>query len=271
MNVDFLYKHAAGRCLLQAFQKSGGTKLGAWFLHTRCSKRMIPSYIRKNAIDMEAFEGQTYHSFAEFFGRKKEIALRETDANVLISPCDSLLSVYPVGKNLVLPMKGSSYRISDLISDPFYSERFAGGVCLVFRLEASDYHHYCYVDDGLQGSTRYIQGELHSVQPIALEKFPVYRLNRRWWTPMETEHFGTIVQIEVGAMMVGGVTHVQNSGAFKKGDEMGNFELAGSTIVLLIGPEIKKRLKLDAAFRPAWKGAKEVRVHLGDRLGEIYG
>lgn len=271
MNVDFLYKHAAGRAALSLFRKSGGTRLGAWFLHTGISKVMIPSYIRRNNISMEEFEGQTYGSFAEFFGRKKELSLKETDPQVLISPCDSLLSVYPIRDGLVIPMKGSAYRISDLVPEAFYADQFQGGACLIFRLEASDYHHYCYIDQGQQFMTRYIPGELHSVQPIALEKFPVYRLNRRWWTPMETEHFGTVLQIEVGAMMVGGVTHVRDAGSFVKGEEMGNFELAGSTIALLFTADTMKKLKLDAKYRPAWKGAGEVRVHLGDRLGKISG
>ena len=270
MNVEFLYNHAAGRQALCLFQKAGGTKLGAWFLHTKLSRVMIPSYISRNNINMEEFEGQTYQSFAEFFGRKKEISLKETDPDVLISPCDSLLSVYPIQDGLVIPMKGSAYRISDLVPDPFYANQFTGGACLIFRLEASDYHHFCYIDDGKQYETRYIPGELHSVQPIALEKFPVYRLNRRWWTPMDTEHFGTVMQIEVGAMMVGGVTHVRETGSFAKGEEMGNFELAGSTIALLIGSDTMKKLRLDAKFRPAWRGKEEVRVRLGDRLGEIW-
>lgn len=268
MDLSCFYRYAIGREVLKTFQNIRGPRICSWFLHTKWSRWMIPSYIKRNHIDMSEFQGQTYDSFAEFFGRRKEFVLEEQGSNVLISPCDSLLSIYPVKKGLVLPLKGSQYRISDLVPEPVYPEMFAGGACFVFRLEASDYHHFCYVDNGIQDRTRYIPGELHSVQPIALEKLPVFYLNRRWWTPLETEHFGMLLQIEIGALMVGGVTHVQGKGAFLKGEEMGNFELAGSTIVLLIGKEAMSKIRLDAKFRSAWMGREEVRVHMGERLGE---
>ncbi|MCF0127961.1 MAG: phosphatidylserine decarboxylase [Pseudobutyrivibrio sp.] len=63
-------------------------------------------------------ENQKFHSFAEFFARKKELQIEKTDDNVLISPCDSLLSVYQISENSSFCVKDSLYRFEDLVSEP---------------------------------------------------------------------------------------------------------------------------------------------------------
>ena len=97
---------------------------------------------------------------------------------------------------------------------------------------------------------------LHSVQPSACQVYPVYTLNRRVWTVLETDHFGTVVQTEVGAFVVGGIVNDHDNERFMKGMEKGHFELAGSSIVMLfqkdcirLRPEITKELRQDKEFR----------------------
>ncbi len=265
MRADLLYTNAPGRIIMKMIQKTGGFKIVCAYLHSRLSKPMIASYIQKNNIDMKDFEGQSYRSFADFFARKKEIGEFSADEKALVSPCDSLLSVYEIDGEMQIPMKGSLYRINDLIPDNDTAEVFKGGLCMIFRLEASDYHHFCACDDLKQGKVHFIPGELHSVQPIACERFPVYRLNRRWWSALETEHFGTAAQIEIGAMAVGGVTHVGENRKLKKGEEMGNFELAGSTIALLFTEDMKNRFD----FLPYLGREGEIRVKIGEEIGKI--
>ncbi len=278
MNANFFYNTAFGRGVFGFLQKIHIFRPVAGFLHTKASKCMIGNYIKKNGIDMRPYGDRTYSSFAEFFARKREDLSFEKDPEALIAPCDSLLSVYGIGEDLEIPMKGSLYTISDLIPDKDTAALFADGLCLVFRLEASDYHHFCFFDDVRSVKTNYIPGELHSVQPIALRHFPVFRLNRRWWSVLETENFGTAAQIEIGAMAVGGVTFAEVNGPVKKGDEMGNFELAGSTIVLLLNRAVKNRLKLKPEFKtqPDNKEicvgsdeVREVRVTIGSAIGRL--
>ena len=269
MKADVFYTNAPGRMLFKVMQKAGCFKVGAWFLHTRASKRMIAGCIRKNGIDMQPFAGQSYASFAEFFARRKETEKCAHESGVFISPCDGQLSIYEVGGDMTIPMKGSVYSLADLVPDPELAARFRGGLCLVFRLEASDYHHFCCFDDGRMTETHYIPGQLHSVQPIAHEHVPVFRLNRRWWSVLETEHFGTAVQVEIGAMMVGGVKRCVGSERFSRGDEMGNFELAGSTIVILLDESVHRRMVLEERLLPAVGGEKEVRVRMGSAVGAI--
>lgn len=267
MKADNFYKTAFGRTLFRILQKTGLFRLAAWSLRTRMSKHLIPGYIRKYDIDMKPYTGQSYGSFAEFFCRKKNVRDYVIEPNDLISPCDGLLSVYTVTGDLTIPMKGSVYALNDLVPDKEVNALFQNGLCLVFRLEASDYHHFCCFDDGVLLETEYVPGQLHSVQPIALRTVPVYRLNRRWWSIIETKHFGTAVQIEVGAMLVGGVSFSVTDKCFDRGDEMGHFELAGSTIILLLNSSVRQRLIFRESLIPSINEGKENRVKMGEQIG----
>ena len=268
MNANFFYTTAFGRGVFSLMQKAGIFRPVAWFLHTKASKPMIGRYIKNNGIDMSPYGTGDFVSFADFFARKRDIDF-DDDPKTLIAPCDSLLSVYEITPDLEIPMKESLYTVSDLIPESDVADLLAGGLCLIFRLEASDYHHFCFFDDLRSIKTVYIPGELHSVQPIALRHFPVFRLNRRWWSLLETEHFGKAAQIEIGAMMVGGVSFAVGNAHFSRGDEMGHFELAGSTIVLLLDSSVRKKLVFEESIRPALNGETEVEVRIGSVIGSV--
>lgn len=270
MKADFLYSTVLGRTLFKCLQKAGFFRLAAWFLHTKASRHLIPGYIKNNGLDMQPFAGQTYASFADFFARKRNDCQFAGDPDTLISPCDSLLSIYPVTEDMTIPMKGSLYTLTDLVPDEDVAPLFRGGLCLIFRLQASDYHHFCCFDDGTLLKTVHIPGQLHSVQPIALQHFPVFRLNRRWWSALETEHFGTAVQIEIGAMMVGDVHFSVDKGScFRRGDEMGFFTLAGSTIAVLLDASAREKLVFDNEIMPSFEGRTEVAVRMGSVIGSV--
>ena len=150
--------------------------------------------------------------------------------------------------------------MEDLLEDSVLAKNYKGGECLVFRLCASDYHHYCYIDNGYQGENHYIPGVLHSVQPAACEAYPVFTLNRRCWCLMATENFGPVVQTEIGALIVGKIANMEGSSRFCRGLEKGHFELAGSTIVLLFEPD---RIRMLPELREQLHGGGEARVEQG--------
>ena len=103
------------------------------------------------------------------------------------------------------------------------------------------------------------------MQPIACEKYPVYTLNRRSWTLLATEHFGPVVQTEIGALIVGGIFNEHQNTRFVKGMEKGHFELAGSTIVLLFQ---KDRIRLISGLKKRLEGGVETRVLQGMWIGD---
>ena len=77
---------------------------------------------------------------------------------------------------------------------------------------------------------------------------------------MSTEHFGPVVQTEIGALIVGGIANERENTFFSRGAEKGRFELAGSTIVLLFE---KGRIRLLPELEEQMKNGQEARVIQG--------
>lgn len=265
-SLRFFYHTALGRLLLKPLVSRGVSKLCGAFLETRASKCLIPRFIRKSGIDLADYETDRFSCFNDCFSRKIRPELRpiDPDPDALIAPCDGLLSAYRIGEGTVLPVKHSAYTVSDLLGgNGELAREFDGGVCLVFRLCVTHYHRYCYPDDGSKGENRFIAGKLHTVRPIALGTYPVFIRNCREYTVLETAHFGKIVQMEVGALLVGKIANLDGAGKISKGAEKGKFLYGGSTIILL--------LQNGAAEIPEWvfeatKEEKEVPVKMGERI-----
>ncbi len=264
--VDFLYGNALGRLVLKAILATHADKIAVAFLSSRLSKGQVKRYAKRNGIELSDAELDKFQTFREFFGRAQENTVDLTPER-LISPCDSRLSVFRLNENAAFDIKRARYALSDLFQDAELAKEFQGGDVLVFRLCPSDYHHYCYVDDAFQGSNHMIPGKLHSVQPICCETYPVYALNRRSWTLLETDHFGRVVQTEVGALVVGGIVNPKENVRVKKGEEKGRFDLAGSTIVLFFQ---KDKIRLRPELVEKLKGG-EVQVKYGEWIGNQIG
>ena len=266
--VTFLYGTKLGRTILSLVLRTRVDRSIVRFLRSRWSRPLIPWYARRHGIPLTRAQRRAYATFRDFFAREREALDFDPAPHHLISPCDGWLSHYPIHPDSSFSIKGFSYRLEDLLQDRDLGLRYHGGDCLIFRLEASDYHHYCYIDDGYQGKNNFIPGALHSVQPAACAAFPVYTLNRRMWTLLATEHFGPVVQTEVGALVVGGIVPQQRGGRFRKGEEMGRFELAGSTIGLLFE---RGRIQLLPRLIPSLSGGGEVQVRQGMWIGSSAG
>ena len=105
---------------------------------------------------------------------------------------------------------------------------------------------------------------LHTVNPVALGRYDIYKENSRAVTPLRTRSFGYAVQVEVGAMLVGRICNVQTHGRFARGQEKGYFEYGGSTIVLLLQKGAAE-LRPDVVRNTA--DGVETRVRQGERIG----
>ena len=264
--LRFLYGTACGRLLLRPLISRPVSKAAGRFMDSRLSRRIIPGFIRKNGIDMADYEPAEYRSFNDFFTRRVLPEKRPVDCapDHLTAPCDGRLSVYAIGEDSAFPIKNSRYDVSALLGGDARAADFQGGICLVFRLAVDDYHRYHYLDDGTKGENHFIPGVLHTVRPIALSHTDVFHRNCREYTLMETKHFGTVAQIEVGAMLVGKISNHMQAGAFSRGEEKGCFLYGGSTIVLLLQ---KDRARIDDRFWQATARDQETRVRLGEKIG----
>lgn len=257
--VTFLYGTLPGRALLKGIMAVHADRLAVAFLRSPLSHPVIRPYARRHNIEVP----RSYRTFRDFFARTEVERPVDRVGSHLISPCDGWLSSFEIGEDSSFSIKNSHYRLEDLLQDGDLAKRFRGGECLIFRLCPSDYHHYCYIDDGYQGENHEIPGVLHSVQPIVCETMPVYVLNRRAWTLLTTEHFGPVVQTEVGALVVGGIVNPRENQRVARGEEKGHFELAGSTICLLFQ---KGRMELLPEIREEMKKG-EVKVRQGMWIG----
>ncbi len=264
--LRFLYHTAPGRLCLRLLTARWVSKVAGALLSSPLSKPLIGSFLKKNGIDLSDYEEEEYRCFNDCFCRRIRPELRpiESDPNTLIAPCDGLLSVYPIKDGTVLPVKQSQYTIPSLLKDEALAAHYRDGVCLVFRLCVNHYHRYAYADTGRKGENVFLPGRLHTVRPIALEAGPVFTENCREYTVIESPVFGRILQMEVGAMLVGKICNLHGAREVRRGEEKGMFLYGGSTIILCLE---KDRVTLLPALLEATANGIETPVRLGEALG----
>ena len=201
----FLYRNFIGRLILKLLIRPWVSKLGGFYMNRKCSKGMIKKFVKKNNIDLSQYDMTNIKCYNDFFTRKIIDGARNInmESNKLISPCDSKLQAFKINEESIFNIKDSYYKVEDLIQNKELAKEYINGYCLIFRLTVDDYHRYCYVDNGTKTKNTPIKGVLHTVNPIALERYNFYKTNSREYCILETENFGKIIQVEVGALMVG--------------------------------------------------------------------
>lgn len=263
--LKFLYGNVVGRFILKLFTMKWFTNLGALYMRSSLSKLRIKKFIKQNNINMEDYVMDNYKCFDEFFIRKIKEDKRplNLDNNLLLSPCDSKLSVYKIDDDTILNIKNSSYTIGELLNDNELAKSYKGGYCLVFRLCVDDYHRYHYIDDGINMYTKKINGIFHTVRPIAFKYKKVFSENSREYSLLKTNNFGNVIQMEVGALLVGKICNLDKK-EFKRGEEKGYFRFGGSTIVLLFEPN---KIIIDQDILDKTSKDIEVKIKLFDVIG----
>lgn len=264
-----IYSNPLGYMGIKLLTKPAVSKLAGALLDSRISCIGINPFLKKNNIDLGEYIRTEYHSYNEFFTRQIKHRMRPIDSNPkhLIAPSDGKLTVYPICENSVFSIKGTEYAIKDLVKSKKLAQRFEGGYCIINRLTVDNYHRYCYVDSGYKSENFYIPGVLHTVNPAALTKVNVYRENAREYTLLKTDHFGTVLQMEVGALMVGRICNHLGRSYVHKGFEKGYFEFGGSTIVLLVQ---KDRVQIDTDLLENTQNGYETLIKMGEKIGEAY-
>lgn len=264
--LEVLYNNPAGKVLLKGLTSSVVSKAAGAFYDSALSRRLIPPFIKSADIDMSEYEFCSFRSFNEFFTRKIRSECRPIDKTpeAFISPCDSKLSVYKIDEQSRFIIKNGIYSTASLLKCPKLAEKYNGGLCMIFRLEVNDYHRYIYPDNGTKSRNYHIQGKYHTVNPIALDSVDIYKENTREFTILHTENFGDVVQMEVGAMLVGRIKNHHEKHCFKRGEEKGMFEYGGSTVVIMTLPGA---VELDSVFFENTADGYETVVKMGERIG----
>ena len=264
--IGALYANAFGRMLLKPLTRPALSRMMGKFLSSRLSCVLIRPFIRRHKIDMQQFEDQKFSSYNEFFSRPIRPQARpiDQDPTHLISPCDSKLTVLPIGPDCRFTLKHTTYTAASLLRDASLAAAYTGGYALIFRLTVDDYHRYCYAADGEKQAQVHIPGVLHTVNPIANDYFPIYKENAREYCVIRTEAFGELIAMEVGALLVGKiVNHHPDAAAVRRGQEKGYFQFGGSTVVLLTKPGA---VQIDADLLEHSRAGVETVVHLGEKI-----
>ena len=268
--LEVIYGHALTRMLLRPFLSPAVSDICGKFLSTRLSRRIIPSFVKKNHIDLSIYEKQEFDSYNAFFTRKIKAEQRPINdqKNVLISPSDGKVTAYPITQKGRFWIKHTQYTAAQLLKDERLAEHYMGGWIYVIRLTVDDYHRYCYVADGRKSRQRKIRGVLHTVNPVANDYYPIYKMNSREYCILKTKELGTILLMEVGALMVGKINnHEEDSAQVKRGDEKGMFEFGGSTIVVMTEPGMTEP---DKDIIQNTKVQAETLIKMGEPIGCKY-
>lgn len=263
-----LYSDWGGRLCLKVLVRPFISRMAGAFLNTRLSAGMVSGFVKRNGIDLSEYKRQEFRSYNDFFTREIKPSARPlNDAeNVLVSPCDGKATVCRIGPDSRFFIKDTEYTVEQLLRNKKLAARYLDGYAVILRLTVDDYHRYCYVADGVKSRNVRLPGVLHTVNPAANDVCPIYKENAREYTLLRTKRFGTIVMMEVGAMMVGRITNHQRGPArVAKGQEKGYFEFGGSTIVLLLQ---HGRVRLDYDLLENSENGYETIVRMGERIGE---
>jgi phosphatidylserine decarboxylase len=234
------------------------------------STRKIHAFIETYGIDTNDLDRPiaSFRSFDDFFTRRLKIGARPIDPfpGNLISPADARVIKYDMRNSEVIPVKGRSFSVGDLIERAEIAQNYKDGTIVVFRLAPFDYHRFCYIDDSIIGPT-WTTGRLYeAVHPYAIwANAKSFTVNVRDCCILHTDHFGDVLHIDVGALGVGAIKQLHRSGSrVGRGEEKGLFALGGSTIVLVFQ---RGTVVMDADIEQNSANGLETLVRYGEAIG----
>ncbi len=245
--VRWLYHSLSGRFFSNLITGRFVSSLYGKFQDTQMSAKGIPDFIKNYAINISEFEKgsfankpieDSYRSFNEFFIRRFKQSSRVFNENSdkMAAFCEArYLGFERIDEERTFPVKGVFLKAKDLLGEGYEYQDFIDGPLMIARLCPVDYHRYHYPDNGKTVESFVIKGQYHSVNPIALKlKNDIFIKNQRRVSLLETQNFGKLAFIEVGATCVGKIVQsFDESKTFKRGDEKGYFLFGGSTVILM--------------------------------------
>lgn len=236
--VRFFYENPIGKFFTQTVLKRPLlSKIYGDIQSSPKSKSKIKPFIQKFDIAMDEYEDREFKTFNDFFTRKFKPGKRtfNPSPDVLCAPAEGrYLAFREISLDQSFPVKGSHLTPAAILGSSERASAFEGGPAFIIRLCPTDYHRFHFPDNGKVEEHFRVPGKLHSVNPIALESYSkIFMTNERQVSLLDTEYFGKLAYIEVGAVCVGKIqqTHALNQ-PFNKGDEKGYFEFGGSTLIL---------------------------------------
>ena len=153
-------------------------------------------------MDEAIFNDQnSYRSFNDFFTRSlKEHARPIAEGSKSIcSPADGVISqAGSIKNNRIIQAKGIDYSVSHLLGDSSISKKFNDGRFATIYLSPKDYHRVHIPTSGQLIKTRYIPGELFSVNALTAEGLEgLFTKNERLICQFKSESIGDFIVVLV--------------------------------------------------------------------------
>lgn len=236
--VKLLYGSTLGRAVTQSLLAQGPfSKLYGLYQSSALSRHKVERFIRDFKIPIQDFEGAPYSSFNDFFIRKFKPNVRPfaTHPKHMAAFCEArYLAFAAVKTDESFPVKGQFLSPEFLMGSSEKARPFAGGPLLIARLCPTDYHRFHFPDQGRLLEHYEVSGKLNSVNPFALKQVgEIFGTNERQVNLLQTESFGKLAYIEVGALCVGKIVQTHGGAEFIRGQEKGYFLFGGSTVIVL--------------------------------------
>jgi phosphatidylserine decarboxylase len=240
-----------------------------WRMNRPVSRAKIAPFIAQYGVSTDEMMDapESFINFNAFFSRKLKPAARPivADENVIVFPADGRHFVIPdLSTNDGIFIKGIRFDVAALLGDATLAKKFARGAMLISRLCPVDYHRFHFPCGGVSDEAHLINGPLYSVNPIALRRRPtIFWENKRYLTRLQSQGFGEVLLLEVGATCVGRVVHTQSAGEVEKGAEKGFFLFGGSCFITIFEPE-RVRFSDDLLEHSAQR--REVYARMGEAV-----
>jgi phosphatidylserine decarboxylase len=270
--LRWIYGHPLGRLSLAAAVRRTWFSLWyGWRMNQRASANLVLPFVVDYDLDAEEFDrpATAYRTYNEFFYRKLRAGKRPIadGEDVAVFPADGRhLAYQDVDAADGFYVKGKKFSLAALLGDETLAREFAGGAMVISRLCPVDYHRFHFPVAGSPGDARLINGWLYSVSPIALRLHPAYLTeNKRMVTVIDSPRFGRVVQLEIGATMVGAIqqSYIPDR-PVAKGEEKGLFAFGGSCVITLFA---RGRILFDQDLREHSAEHREVYARMGERMG----
>jgi phosphatidylserine decarboxylase len=202
--------------------------------------------------DLEEAAESEFASLHDCFIRALKPGARPIDPDpaVLVSPCDAIVGASGrIEGTELLQAKGFPYTLQDLLGDPALIDLYHNGRYVTLRLTSSMYHRFHAPHDCRVEQVAYFSGDTWNTNPIAIHRVEkLFCKNERAVVRTTLAAGGhTITLVPVASILVASIRlhfldvllHLEYAGPrfiacdapFRKGQEMGWFEL-GSTIIV---------------------------------------
>lgn len=278
--IRFIYDNPIGKLMAPIVASKAVSQLYGSYQDLAVSGNKVPAFVEKFNIDLSLYQSgsletdkkeHSYRTFNEFFIRKFKDNTRTFIKDENKMPAFSEARYFghrEITDKVALPVKGKLLKSGDLLAGSQWADTFAGGPLLIARLCPVDYHRYHYPLSGSTLDSFQIDGQYHSVNPVALSSKPeILIVNERRASILETSKFGKLAYIEVGAAMVGKIVqrHDENK-SHRRGDEKGYFLFGGSTVIVL---GEKGMWSPSADILNNTEKGMETYLHLGDEVAVL--